>query len=205
MTAAAEPSDIELVEHVIAGKAGAFEAFYRRYGRLIQDGVRKRLAGTYASGQVEDVVGDFFVKLVRDQYRLLQAWQRGSSLRIFLSVVVRNHAVDHLKKNTRSNELRRDVELADWFDPDQLWAETPAHGLGVRQLRRAVATACHRLTPPRSRLLLRLKLVRQMANDDIARRVQMTEGAARTAISRAKSDLLTELRRLVPEYFSDAV
>ncbi len=203
--AAAEPLDIELVERVIAGKAGAFDFFYHRFGRLIQASIRKRLSGTFASPHVEDVVADFFLKVVKDEYRLLQAWQRGSSLVIFLSVAARNHSVDYLRKNARDSELRRDVDLAEWFDPDQLRTETPAHALGVKQLRRAVARACQQLKQPRSRLLLRLKVMKNLGNEEIAQRMQMAEGAARTAISRAKSDLLAELRRLAPEYFPETV
>ena len=218
MTAAAEPSDTELVERVIAGKPGAFDAFYRRYSRLIKASVWKRFSNTFASPYVDDVVADFFFRLVRDEYRILQGWQRGSSLANFLFVVVRNHASDYIRKHASPSKLRQDVDLAEWFDKGKLRgvgrlpahlldlsSETPAHALGVQQLRHAVALACQQVKQPRSRMLLRLKLLKQLPNDDIAQRMQMAEGAARTAISRAKSDLLTELRRLVPEYFPDVV
>jgi RNA polymerase sigma factor (sigma-70 family) len=218
MTAAAEPSDTELVERVIAGKPGAFDAFYRRYSRLIKASVWKRFSNTFASPYVDDVVADFFFRLVRDEYRVLQGWQRGSSLANFLFVVVRNHSSDYIRKHASPSKLRQDVDLAEWFDKGKLRgvgrlpahlldlsSETPAHALGVQQLRHAVALACQQVKQPRSRMLLRLKLLKQLPNDDIAQRMQMVEGAARTAISRAKSDLLTELRRLVPEYYPDVV
>lgn len=205
MTVAAELSDIELVDLVIAGQAGAFDAFYHRFKNLISASVRRRLSGTFASPNVEDVVYEFFLRLLEDEYRILKGWQRGSSLATYLFVVVRNHASDYIRRHAKAGELRQYVDLEEWFDPGALWSETPAHSLGIQQLRRAVAHACQHIKQPRSRLLLRLKLIKQLPNDEIAERVQMSDGATRTAISRAKSDLIAELKRVAPEYFPESV
>lgn len=204
MTTAAEPSDIELVERVITGKTGAFEAFYRRYSRLIQATVRKRLGPHYPRADSDDLVSDFFVKCADDQFRFLRMWQRGSSLGIYLAVSVRNFVSDYKRKSFRADTFKEDPNLADWVK-DRFWTPSPADGREVYELRRVMTRACRQIKQSRSRILLRLKLLKQLPNDAIAYKVQMTEGAARTAISRAKSDLLTELRRLVPEYFPDVV
>ncbi len=57
----------------------------------------------------------------------------------------------------------------------------------------------------RDRRLICDRLHRDLDNDVIARRLNLTAGTLRTAMSRAQSRYLTQMRRLAPEFFPDGV
>ena len=98
MSAHDELSDIELVDQLVRGVPGAFEVFFQRYERLIYHCIRKRADVV----DVEDLVQSFFERLVGGNYRILKLWQRGTSLTIYLSAVVRNFVFDfHRKKHSQ--------------------------------------------------------------------------------------------------------
>jgi DNA-directed RNA polymerase specialized sigma24 family protein len=83
-------SDIELVDRLLRGVPGAFDLFYRRHERLIYHCIRRRAD----AADVSDLFQSFFERLVERDYRVLKLWQRGTSLPIYLSTVVRNFVID---------------------------------------------------------------------------------------------------------------
>ena len=89
-TPPSELSDIELVDNVLRGAPGAVESFYQRHSQLIYHCIRSR-----ADRQdVDDVFQAFFERLMKNDYRVLALWQRGSSLPVYLSSVIRNFVID---------------------------------------------------------------------------------------------------------------
>ena len=98
--AATEPSDIELVDNVLRLAPGAVEAFYRRHSQLIYHCIRSR-----ADRQdVDDIFQAFFERLMKRDYRVLRLWQRGTSLPVYLSKVVRNFVIDFHRGRRRREE-----------------------------------------------------------------------------------------------------
>ena len=95
---AAELSDVELVDNVLRGAPGAIDAFYHRHSRLIYHCIRSRTGGQ----DVDDIFQAFFERLLKTGFRALQLWQRGSSLPVYLSSVIRNFVTDfHRSKRMR--------------------------------------------------------------------------------------------------------
>ena len=95
-------SDIELVDRLLRGVPGAFDLFYRRHERLIYHCIRTRAD----AADVTDLFQSFFERLVERDYHVLKLWQRGTSLPIYLSKVIRNFVIDfHRKKRWRENPV----------------------------------------------------------------------------------------------------
>lgn len=198
-------SDIELVALVLRSAPGAFEKFYGRYGQLIRSCIRKRAEAR----DVDDLFQGVFEHLIRNDYRVLQLWQRGNSLPIYLKRVVRNYVIDFQRRRRRPGESKMDtsdLEEALDNDPSAQWKlqETITTAIELKELRRSSIQAWAKLEV-RDRKLMCDRLYRDMSNEALADRMKLTAGALRTAISRAQVRLLSLLRELAPEYFLDQV
>lgn len=197
-------SDIELVDQLLRSKPHAFEQFYGRYGQLVRSCIRKRAEAR----DVDDLFQGFFEHLIESDYRALQLWQRGNSLPIYLSAVVRNHVIDFQRRRRRPGEGRNDTaDLEVSLDKDPLAPEnqeTITTAMQLKELRRSGIVAWAKLEV-RDRKLMCDKLHRDMSNEILAERMHLAAGALRTAISRGQARLLSQLRKLAPEYFPDWV
>jgi RNA polymerase sigma factor (sigma-70 family) len=190
-------SDIELVDRLQRGVPGAFDLFYRRYERVIYQCIRTR---AYAA-DVDDIFQSFFERLMESDYRALQLWQRGSSLTIYLSRVIRNFVVDFDRKKHRRRRRETLVGgLPDLEPHEPEGEETLVTALVLKQLRRRGLEAWAKLDG-RDRLLVCNKFHRDLTNEAMAERLNLTSGALRTALSRAQGRLLASLKTLAPEYF----
>jgi RNA polymerase sigma factor (sigma-70 family) len=194
--AATEPSDIELVDNVLRAAPGAVEAFYRRHSQLIYHCIRSR-----ADRQdVDDIFQAFFERLMNRNYRVLQLWQRGSSLPMYLAKVVRNFVIDfHRARRRREEAVGGTAELEPLSGSE---GETISAASHLRELRR-VGIRAWAVLEPRDRKLICDRLHRDLDNDAIAQRLQLSAGTLRTAMSRAQARHLGEVRRLAPEFFPD--
>jgi RNA polymerase sigma factor (sigma-70 family) len=194
--AATEPSDIELVDNVLRAAPGAVEAFYRRHSQLIYHCIRSR-----ADRQdVDDIFQAFFERLMKRDYRVLQLWQRGTSLPMYLAKVVRNFTIDfHRARRVREEAVGGTSELEPLSGPA---AETISAASHLKELRHIGIRAWATLEP-RDRRLICDRLHRDLDNDAIARRLQLSPGTLRTAMSRAQARHLGQVRRLAPEFFPD--
>jgi DNA-directed RNA polymerase specialized sigma24 family protein len=121
-------SDIEIVDRLLRGVPGAFDLFYQRYERLIYHCIRTRAD----AADVADIFQSFFERLVERDYRVLRLWQRGSSLAIYLSKVIRNFVVDfHRKKHWRETAVGGLSELETY---DSEGEETLGTALVLKEL-----------------------------------------------------------------------
>jgi RNA polymerase sigma factor (sigma-70 family) len=187
-------SDIELVDRLLRGAPGAFDVFYRRHERLIYHCIRARADAADAT----DLFQSFFERLVERDYRVLKLWQRGTSLPIYLSRVIRNFVIDfHRKKRWRENPVGGLSELEARESEGE---ETLTTTLVLKELRRIGLQAWAKLDG-RDRLLMCGKFHRELSNEAMADRFKLTEGALRTALSRAQARLLAGVKALAPEYF----
>ena len=187
-------SDIELVDRLLRGVPGAFDLFYRRHERLIYHCIRTRAE----VADVADLFQSFFERLVERGYHVLKLWQRGTSLPIYLSKVIRNFVVDfYRKKRWRENPVGGLSELEAHEGEGE---ETLTTALVLRELRRIGLQAWAKLDG-RDRFLTCGKFHRELSNEAMADRLKLTEGALRTALSRAQVRLLAGVKVLAPEYF----
>ena len=190
-------SDIELVDRLLRGVPGAFDLFYQRFERLIYHCIRTRAD----AADVDDIFQSFFERLMESDYRALQLWQRGSSLKIYLSKVIRNFVVDFGRKKHRRERRENPVGgLSDLEPHEPEGQEALVTALVLKQLRRRGLEAWAKLDG-RDRLLVCYKFHRGLTNEAMAERLDLTSGALRTALSRAQGKLLASLKTLAPEYF----
>jgi len=193
----AEPSDVELVDRVLRGTPGAVEAFYRRHSRLIYHCIRARAQGQDA----DDIFQAFFERLMRQHYRALQLWQRGTSLPVYLAKVVRNFVIDfHRGKRAREEAVGGSAELEPLSGAQ---GETVTAATHLKELRQ-IGLQAWAVLEARDRRLICDRLHRDLDNEAIAQRLGLSAGALRTAMSRAQSRYLVEVRRRAPEFFPEA-
>jgi RNA polymerase sigma factor (sigma-70 family) len=187
-------SDIELADRLLRGVPGAFELFYRRHERLIYHCIRTRAD----AADITDLFQSFFERLVERDYHVLKLWQRGTSLPIYLSTVVRNFVIDfHRKKRWRENLVGG---LSELEAHESAGEETLTTALILKDLRRIGLQAWAKLDS-RDKFLMCSKLHRELSNEAMAAQLKLTEGALRTALSRAQVRLLAGVKTLAPEYF----
>ncbi|CAN5895247.1 hypothetical protein BH11PSE3_BH11PSE3_15730 [soil metagenome] len=191
-----EPSDIELVDNVLRAAPGAVEAFYGRHSRLIYHCIRARAGGQ----DVDDIFQAFFERLLKTNYRALQLWQRGSSLPMYLAKVIRNFVTDfHRAKRFREEAVGGTMEL----EPLSQVAVEPVSAASHLKELRHIGIRAWAFLEGRDRRLICDRLHRDLDNDVIAQRLNLTAGTLRTAMSRAQSRYLAQVRRLAPEFFPE--
>lgn len=106
-TALRSETDERLVALVRAGSDAAFAAIHERYREPLTAYVR-RLLGAHAD-DAEDVVQDSFIRALRS----MRSMERELVLKPWLYTIVRNRAVDHLRRPANHNlELLEDVHEA---------------------------------------------------------------------------------------------
>ena len=193
---AADLSDIELVDNVLQGAPGAIDAFYHRHSRLIYHCIRSRTGGQ----DVDDIFQAFFERLLKSGFRPLRLWQRGSSLPVYLSSVIRNFVTDfHRSRRLREEAVGGTMELEPLSGGE---AETITATTHLKELRQ-IGIRAWAVLEARDRRLVCDRLHRELDNETIARRLELSVGALRTAMSRAQSRYLAHVRQLAPEFFPD--
>jgi RNA polymerase sigma factor (sigma-70 family) len=191
-----ELSDVELVDNVLRGAPGAIDAFYHRHSRLIYHCIRSRTGGQ----DVDDIFQAFFERLLKSGFRALQLWQRGSSLPVYLSSVIRNFVTDfHRSKRMREETVGGTMELEPLSGGQ---AETITATTHLKELRH-IGIRAWAVLEARDRRLVCDRLHRDLDNEAIAGRLKLSVGALRTAMSRAQARYLAQVRQLAPEFFPD--
>ncbi len=85
-----------LPEALLAGDGGAWAGFVRRYGGLIVAAVRGVMAGR---GDIEDLTQEVFVRLCKDDFRLLRSYDpERAALSTWLTIVARSTARDAARR-----------------------------------------------------------------------------------------------------------
>jgi RNA polymerase sigma-70 factor, ECF subfamily len=175
-TAYRTASDEELVERVRAGDARAFDAIHDRYaGRLVAY-ARQMLGG--AHHDAEEVVQDAFVRALA----ALRADDREMALKPWLFTIVRNRALDTLRRPVRTTDLELHAPvLADrTADPHERAARS--------EDLRALVDDLHRL-PERQREALVLHELGGVSHQAIARRLDVSAGGSKALVCRARSGM----------------
>jgi RNA polymerase sigma-70 factor (ECF subfamily) len=179
----ADPDAVRLaaaLEGARAGHAGAFEAVYRA--------LTPRLtwyARTLAGQDADDVVAEAWVQIIRDLPRFDGDWDgfRGWSARI-----VRNRAIDHLRKSARRE--RRDQPLitaGEWAAPEDT-ADAAAESMSTAAALELVAT----LPPDQAEAVL-LRTVMGLDAKSAGQVLGKRAGAVRTSTHRGLKALARRL------------
>ena len=191
---------------ILASQPGVSCYRLTRDNRLIYHCIRRRADVV----DVDDLFQSFFERLLGRDYHILQLWQRGTSLPIYLSRVIRNFVIDfHRTKRSRQKTADALSGLALIDTPlvnegttsgAPLKGEEITPAFELKELRRLGLQAWAKLEV-RDRALTCGKFHRELSNEAMAVRLKLTEGALRTALFRAQGRLLAGLKTLAPEYF----
>jgi len=111
-------SDRDLAD-LLKGDKAAWDAFVRAQAPVIFAAVRRRLAPAGRDADTEDAVQEVFVKLCRDDFRLLRAFDPAKAkLTTYLTVIASSSAIDHLRR------LKAPAETLDDL-PEEVLAVAP--------------------------------------------------------------------------------
>ena len=167
-----------LPEPLLRGEKTAWDAFVRRYGGLIVAAVR---GVAMAHGDVEDLTQEVFLRLCKDDFRLLRSYDPArASLSTWLTIVARSTARDGLRRR-RAEAVPLDAV------PEAQLAIHPVEP--VQKLRLPEA-----LLSPRQREILAMLYDREMDVAEIAAALDIDPQTVRSAHHKAMIKLRAHFR-----------
>jgi len=167
-----------LPDALLRGEKAAWDAFVRRYGGLVVAAVRG-VASVY--GDVEDLTQDVFVRLCKDDFRLLRSYDPArASLSTWITIVARSTARDGLRR-------RRPESVPIDAVPEAQLAIDPVEPVEKLKLPEA-------LLSPRQREILAMLYDREMEVAEIARALGIDPQTVRSAHHKAMLKLRAHFR-----------
>ena len=167
-----------LPDALLRGEKAAWDAFVRRYGGLVVAAVRG-VASVY--GDVEDLTQDVFVRLCKDDFRLLRSYDPArASLSTWITIVARSTARDGLRR-------RRAESVPIDLVPEAQLAIDPVEPVEKLKLPEA-------LLSPRQREILAMLYDREMEVAEIARALGIDPQTVRSAHHKAMLKLRAHFR-----------
>ena len=167
-----------LPDTLLRGEKAAWDAFVRRYGGLVVAAVR---GVAMAQAEVEDLTQEVFVRLCRDDFRLLRNYDpERASLSTWLTIVARSTARDGLRRR------RAETVPLDSVPEAQL-AIDPV--MPVEKLKLPEA-----LLSPRQRQILAMLYDREMDVAEIAQALGIDPQTVRSAHHKAMVKLRAHFR-----------
>ena len=189
-------SDAKLVDKLAERNEEAFRTFYKRYSKLIYytiQNVDKDLA--------DENFQEFFLRLQDTRFRALQMWNRSRPLPGFLRQVVRNFALDRLRKEKKANPRRSGSDEIDRLEvaSEDISAQEIFE---MREMRKGAVRAWAQLPSARDRRIICGKYFRDTSSGAAAEREFLSPGAYRKALFDAQRRFLALVKVSMPEYFS---
>jgi RNA polymerase sigma-70 factor (ECF subfamily) len=167
-----------LPDALLRGEKAAWDAFVRRYGGLVVAAVR---GVAMAQPEVEDLTQEVFVRLCKDDFRLLRTYDpERASLSTWITIVARSTARDGLRRR-RAETVPLDAV------PEAQLAIDPV--LPVEKLKLPEA-----LLSPRQREILAMLYDREMDVAEIARTLGIDPQTVRSAHHKAMVKLRAHFR-----------
>jgi len=167
-----------LPDALLRGEKAAWDAFVRRYGGLVVAAVR---GVAMAQPEVEDLTQEVFVRLCKDDFRLLRSYDPArASLSTWITIVARSTARDGLRRR-RAETVPLDVV------PEAQLAIDPVEPVQKLKLPEA-------LLSPRQRQILAMLYDREMDVAEIARALAIDPQTVRSAHHKAMIKLRVHFR-----------
>jgi len=167
-----------LPEALLRGEKSAWEAFVRRYGGLVVAAVR---GVAMAQAEVEDLTQEVFLRLCKDDFRLLRSYDPArASLSTWLTIVARSTARDGLRR-------RRAEAVPIEAVPEAQLAIDPVEPVQRLKLPEA-------LLSPRQREILAMLYDRDMDVPEIARALGIDPQTVRSGHHKAMVKLRAHFR-----------
>ncbi len=181
---AGEPTDLELIREVLAGRVERFEILVRRYQRLVATAALRM--GTPRE-EVEDVSSEVFFKV----YKSLGRYRPEHALSTWLYRITVNAALDRKRALRHENRME---ELSPSLPDRRPSLETEA---GDKERSRLLQEALGRI-PGHYRSPLVLAHIEGMPLEEIARVLDLPEGTVKSRLFRARAMLKEIVRRHYP-------
>jgi len=181
---AGEPTDVDLIREVLAGRVERFEILVHRYQRLVATAALRM--GTPRE-EVEDVSSEVFYKV----YRSLGRYRPEHALSTWLYRITVNAALDR-KRSTRHESHMEELSptLAD--------GRRSVHEVASdRERARLLQEALERI-PGHYRSPLVLAHIEGLPLEEIARILDLPEGTVKSRLFRARAMLKEIIRRHYP-------
>jgi RNA polymerase sigma-70 factor (ECF subfamily) len=175
-TAYRAATDEQLVDLVRGGDDRAFDAIHDRYVQRLTGYARQMLGG--AHHDAEEVVQDAFVRALG----ALRADDRDMALKPWLYTIVRNRALDALRRPVRTTDLELHAPVLHDASADPHERVVRADEL------RDLVSELKRL-PERQRTALVMHELGGVSHEGIARRLHVSAGGSKALVCRARSGL----------------
>jgi len=167
-----------LPDALLRGEKAAWDAFVRRYGGLVVAAVR---GVAMAQPEVEDLTQEVFVRLCKDDFRLLRGYDPArASLSTWITIVARSTARDGLRR-------RRAETVPIDFVPEAQLAVDPVEPVQKLKLPEA-------LLSPRQREILTMLYDREMDVAEVAQALSIDPQTVRSAHHKAMVKLRAHFR-----------
>jgi len=163
---------------LLRGDKTAWDAFVDRYMSVVLSAVSRTFSarGFNDEDEIRDTVQDVFVRLVKDDYRLLRAYDPDrASLPTWLTIVARSKAIDVVRRRRRAPPSAEE-------NVDDLAAPEPAASAERPEIPPGLLTA-------RQRLILRLLFDENKDVPEVAALLRVTHQTVRSAKHKAVSRL----------------
>ena len=178
------PDESELLDRLRAGDEAAYEDLVRSHGgRMLS--VAKRMLRN--EDDARDAVQDAFLSA----FRAIDRFEGGSQLGTWLHRIVVNAALMKLRTRRRKPEepldplLPRFLEDGHMVRPAQAWARSADEVLQSEETRRLVLDRIGEL-PETYRTILLLRDVEGLDTEETAKALEITPGAVKTRLHRAR-------------------
>jgi RNA polymerase sigma-70 factor (ECF subfamily) len=175
-TAYRAATDEQLVDLVRDGDDRAFDAIHDRYVQRLTGYARQMLGG--AHHDAEEVVQDAFVRALG----ALRADARDMALKPWLYTIVRNRALDALRRPVRTTDLELHAPVLH-----DASADPHERFLRAEELRDLVGEL--KRLPERQRTALVMHELGGVSHEGIARRLHVSTGGSKALVCRARSGL----------------
>lgn len=175
-TAYRRATDEQLVDLVRDRDDRAFDAIHARYEQRLVGYARQLLGG--AHHDAEEVVQDAFVRALA----ALRADEREMALKAWLYTIVRNRALDVLRRPARTTDLELHAPMLGdrGADPHERAARS-------EELRTLVGDL--QALPERQRTALVMHELGGVSHERIARRLRVSTGGSKALVCRARAGL----------------
>lgn len=183
--------DSHLMLAIRDGNRQAFITLFRRYGKPLHNFVYRFVGNASVA---EELVQEIFFKI----YRAADQYQPRGRFSTFLYRVATNHCLNEVRKADYRTRFES-IEQPPDFSPEQTRMELPDHGqpsaetlLWGQRLAEHVQKVLNDL-PENQRAALLLHRMEGLSYQDIAETLELTVGAVKSLIHRAKKTLQKEL------------
>ena len=172
-------SEAEILEGCRKNKRQYQEILYRKYARKMY-GICLSYAGDRDMAQ--DILQDAFIKI----FNKIKDFNKEGSLEGWISRIVSNTAIDHLRKRTREHNYITDKEEVkeDFYEPDVI------ENMKAQDVLSLVAKL-----PDGARIIFNLYALEGYTHKEIAEKLNIAEGTSKSQFSRARKMLMSLINK----------